>query len=97
MNKEFNNERGQSEIKSKAKKLAESLEPREIKIYYLIGRQYENGEDGRLQNLSRALEYYLKAAAAGHPEAQYRLAICYQEGIGVEKNSNEALKWLKKG
>ena len=38
----------------------------------------------------------LQKAEAGDKKAQYRLAIAYQEGRGVEKNYFEAAKWYRR-
>ncbi len=35
-------------------------------------------------------------AEAGDPAAQFNLAVCYYNGVGVEKNEAEAFKWSKK-
>ena len=43
-----------------------------------------------------AVEYYRKAAEQGSAEAQNKLGICYNIGLGVAKDSNEALKWYRK-
>ncbi len=36
------------------------------------------------------------AAEKGYSEAQFNLAQCYTNGIGVEKDEKEAAKWYKK-
>ncbi|MDR3232513.1 MAG: hypothetical protein LBT46_02385 [Planctomycetaceae bacterium] len=37
-----------------------------------------------------------KAASNGLPEGAYLLAACYECGIGIDKNSQQAYEWLKK-
>lgn len=54
-------------------------------IYYLDGQQ------------SLALEWLLKAAAQNYTKAIYRLFLIYKNGDRVDKDVNEAVKWLKKG
>ena len=54
-------------------------------IYYLDGQQ------------SLALEWLLKAAAQNYTKAIYRLFLIYKNGDRVDKDVNEAYKWLKKG
>ena len=39
---------------------------------------------------------YLEAAEQGDAQAQYRLGRAYARGLGVERNNEEALKWLRK-
>ncbi|MBO5959059.1 MAG: SEL1-like repeat protein [Lentisphaeria bacterium] len=33
---------------------------------------------------------------AKSPSAQYQLGLCYEKGIGVDKNETKAIKWLVK-
>lgn len=49
-------------------------------------------EDPELNNLETCIE----KAQQGVAEAQYKLALRYFEGNGVEKNMKEAVNWLKK-
>ena len=42
-----------------------------------------------------AVSWYQKAAMKGHIDAQLKLASCYEEGRGVPKIKEEALKWYK--
>ena len=44
----------------------------------------------------KAVEWYQKAAIQGHLMAQYRLAVCYFDGIGIDASAKEAFKWFKK-
>jgi TPR repeat protein len=37
-----------------------------------------------------------KIAEQDNAEAQYYLGLCYREGIGIEKNEEEAVKWFRK-
>ena len=46
------------------------------------------------RNQRKAVGWFRKAAANGHPEAQYYLGLRLACGIGVPKNSQEALKWF---
>ncbi len=43
----------------------------------------------------QAVELYTKAADAGYPPAQYRLGLCYLNGVGVEANHELAVKHLR--
>ena len=42
------------------------------------------------------MKWYQKAADQGNAGAQNNLGFCYQEGQGVPKNYNEAVKWYLK-
>ena len=46
------------------------------------------------KDIPRGLQYAIKAAEYGDEEAQNALGLCYEEGIGVEKNYEEAYKWF---
>mmetsp|Transcript_23984 Transcript_23984/g.33624 ORF Transcript_23984/g.33624 Transcript_23984/m.33624 type:complete len:263 (+) Transcript_23984:77-865(+) len=46
--------------------------------------------------IKNALHQVEKAAAAGDPFAQFRLAVCYERGDLVDKNLTEAFKWFLK-
>lgn len=43
-----------------------------------------------------AIQYLTETAEEDNYDAQYELAICYRDGIGVEKNHNKMLYYLKK-
>lgn len=43
-----------------------------------------------------AIQYLTETAEEDNYDAQYELAICYRDGIGVEKNFNKMLYYLKK-
>ena len=48
-------------------------------------------------NAEMAFQQYMIAARDyGHPEAQFEVARCYQNGMGVEKNEENAVVWYKK-
>jgi uncharacterized protein len=42
----------------------------------------------------RAYRLYTAAAGHGHPGAQFGLGVMYLKGLGVGKNSDQALKWM---
>ncbi len=42
-----------------------------------------------------AYDLLLPLAEAGHPDAQYRLAIMAQAGLGMTVNKNSAVKWMR--
>ena len=41
------------------------------------------------------ISYFIKAAKMGLAEAQSILGACYLYGEGVDKNVDEAIKWLR--
>jgi len=44
----------------------------------------------------KTVELWRMAAEQGHAEAQYRLGKCYSDGLGVDYNEEEAVKWYLK-
>lgn len=55
-----------------------------------LGGRYRRGE-GFEQDISLSTQWYQKAAAQGHPEATYCMAMAYVEGWGVKHNNPKAL------
>ena len=43
-----------------------------------------------------AITYFMLAADKDNMDAQYMLGKCYELGIGVDKNEEEAEKWIRK-
>lgn len=66
--------------------------------------QYELAEWFRRHNKNKSAEsymkeafvWYTKAAKGGHGHAMYKLARCYEEGLGVSCSMYEAIKWYVK-
>ncbi len=48
------------------------------------------------KDVTQAVNWYRKAAMNGHSEAQYRLARCYETGVGCEADQDQALRWYRK-
>ena len=44
----------------------------------------------------KAIKWTREAAEQGYHQAQYNLAYCYEKGIGVTEDLDEAVKWYKK-
>ncbi len=74
---------------------------------YKLGECYDNGK-GVQKNPEKAAAWYMKAAnrgyyygdsyykrdrEQGHADAQYRLGLFYEYGMGVSKNESKALYW----
>ena len=62
----------------------------------ILGHCYYTGEGGMNKDYKEAVKWYSLSADKGNAEAAYYLAICYSEGQGIDKNNNEALKWIEK-
>ncbi len=59
-----------------------------------LGMRYDYGQKGAPHDLSRAIFWYRKAAAAGNPAAMILLSQRYEIGRGVPLDDRKALRWL---
>lgn len=64
-----------------------------VKAMYDVGKLYERGR-GVKKDISKAAEFFQKAASARNPSAQARLGILYFEGRGVKQSYKKALSLL---
>ncbi|WP_292898824.1 peptidoglycan-binding protein [Nitratireductor sp.] len=64
------------------------------KAYFEIASRYAEGR-GTTADISKAIEWYTKAAEAGFAPAQYRLGDLYQKGTGVERDAAKAKMWFQ--
>lgn len=65
------------------------------KAQFQLGTMYELGE-GVEANISKAIDWYQKAAKQSYLKADYALAVLYLEGKGFDKHYKLAEQWLKK-
>ena len=64
---------------------------------YISKRNFKKGQNYFAENdYINAAEYFRKAAEDGHADAQFNLGIMYVNGLGVQKNNEDALRWLGK-
>jgi TPR repeat protein len=49
-----------------------------------------------VQDYDQAFFWYRKASDKGDMRAENRIAYCYQNGYGVEKDEDTAMKWYLK-
>ncbi|PKC61079.1 HCP-like protein [Rhizophagus irregularis] len=61
----------------------------------MLGYCYSKGI-GTLIDKKRAFGLYFKAAIVDNCTAQYNVAICFDEGIGTDKNIEKAKEWYEK-
>ena len=52
--------------------------------------------DSGSNTLNEDIEFLKNKAENGDPETQYCLGFCYENGIGVPKDTEEAAKWYRK-
>lgn len=61
-----------------------------------LSNLYANGRGGLPKDNAEAFKWALKAAERGHPVAEHNVGDFYYEGVGVEKNFDQARYWLTK-
>ena len=75
----------------KAKNLAQLIESGSVDMIY--SKAFNANEE---EDYATAFPLFQKAAEMGHSEAQYKLALLYKDGKGVDKNPEQAAMLLKK-
>ena len=76
--------------------LRKKAEQGDAKAQFKLGITPYATESENVINKNKGLEWLIKAAEQGLPEAQSFLAAIYVFGDGVEQNMIEALKWNRK-
>lgn len=69
--------------------------PIDSSVYCNLGVCYFYG-NGVTINLEKAVHYYQKAAAKGHPFGQYNFAVALEQGKGIEQNILKAIEFYQK-
>ena len=69
-----------------------TLNPTEM---FKKGENYYHGLNGVAVDYKQAVYWYRKSAEQRHPEAMYRLGVCYYNGKGVTKDFKEAVSWYR--
>jgi len=60
----------------------------------VVGQRYFYGESGK-RNYRKAFPYLLKAALEGDVHPQNLVGYCYDQGLGVERDVQQAVFWFK--
>ncbi|GAA5796011.1 hypothetical protein EDC94DRAFT_699917 [Helicostylum pulchrum] len=68
----------------------------EAEAQFLLGSCYGMGALGWPINHYRAFQWYNQASKQNHAEATYRTAVCYELGIGTEKDGVRAIAYYRK-
>lgn len=64
---------------------------------YRMARYYEFGIEGMVErDFHRAVEYYRVSADQGYTLAQFKLALCFHQGLGVQKDAVQAYRYFRK-
>ncbi|ATP42014.1 HcpA family protein [Solibacillus sp. R5-41] len=62
---------------------------------YRMGMIYFQGELTRNQSYEQAMKWFQCAADIFHVDAIYNIAYCYENALGVEKSSEQAIRYYK--
>ncbi|MBR4153491.1 MAG: SUMF1/EgtB/PvdO family nonheme iron enzyme [Selenomonadaceae bacterium] len=81
-------------VDTRKNKLLKKAESDDVQAMFNYAQLLLNDES--TENDKQAFEWLVKASNENHHEAQYLRALCLLKGIGVEKNPEEAVIWLKK-
>ena len=63
----------------------------DVKSYHNLGMKHLNSKD-----FKQAFYYFIKAAELGYTNSQTNVALCYEQGWGVEQDFNQAELWYKR-
>ncbi|KAI9490427.1 hypothetical protein BDB00DRAFT_735455, partial [Zychaea mexicana] len=63
---------------------------------FMLGNCYGTGAHGVKVNHSKAFNCYWLASKQYHPECAYRVAVCYEMGVGTKQNFRRALEYFRK-
>jgi len=66
----------------------------DLEAQYDVATMLERGR-GTTRDTKAALDWYKKAADAGHTKSAYKLGYHYLKGNGIAKDFEEAYRWLK--
>ncbi|OSM02484.1 putative serine/threonine protein kinase [Magnetofaba australis IT-1] len=77
------------------KELEDKANQGDITSMYDLGMRYAEGRGARV-NQSKAVDWFTRAAEAGHAQAQSKLGAAYQNGTGAPQDSNLAIQWYMK-
>jgi len=87
------------EIGSKGPQIVQLLRKKaasgNIDAYADLGTLYKNGWAGLPQDHAESAKWYQPAAERGSAVAQLNLGVFYSLGLGVTKNADEAIRFLR--
>ncbi len=75
--------------------LRQSAESGNAEAQFALANEYFYGTETRKQNPELAAYWFLKAASAGLPAAQFNYAICLEQGYGVKKDQPLAAEYYR--
>ena len=84
-----------ADLESEGGTVYEMAKNGDLKSQLDLANSYFYGRTGFKKDYSLAAYWYRKAAVSGSASAQFNLALCYDGGLGVERNEMEAFRHYK--
>ena len=81
--------------KDNIKRLKKRVEAGDAIAIYSLGCYYSKGEYGLPRNRAKALELWHRAGELGNAKAYYNIAIAYDNGNGVERDTKKNIHYLE--
>jgi TPR repeat protein len=85
----------QEEVLAGMRSLANAAEEGDVEAQIALGRIYLRGLASVPKDVTRARDWFLRAAPSKHPSAAYFLGVMTQNGQGVKADLVEAARWLE--
>jgi TPR repeat protein len=76
--------------------LTRCAESGDVEGHMLLADAYSGIYDEIPSDPKRMIEHLWTAAGEGLPEAQSKMGFCFEEGIGVQRDTEQAVKWYRK-
>jgi TPR repeat protein len=68
-----------------------------FELYKIIAENVaQHDYDNTIKSSEKTFHWYQKAAVNGSKYAQYNLGLCYENGIGIDRDKDKAFVWFKK-
>ncbi len=84
------------DVSEAIKYLGRAAEHGELEAKLMLANLY-SGENGHMQlNHAKMIQFLWEAASEDLPEAQTKLGECFEDGFGLAKDTQMAVKWYKK-
>ncbi|KAG5858630.1 hypothetical protein KMI_13g19220 [Encephalitozoon hellem] len=82
--------------KCTSSRMAQALNPMsESEMHYYLGLSYEKGLFGIRRDCRKAFRHYLISAQLGSPTGTFKVAQCYEKGVGKKRNTRNALHFYR--
>ncbi|KAI8374273.1 uncharacterized protein BYT42DRAFT_575784 [Radiomyces spectabilis] len=63
---------------------------------FFMATCYGSGQMGLSVDVEKAFSLYLQGSKQSHPESTYRVAVCYETGLGTKRDKGHAMQFYRK-